>query len=180
MAEVREFQREAFYLGPGGWPGTAGGALSMGQLIPSSPIGGTILRSISFPSVHVSVGAPAVGTPPEGWWMEADFQWFIWYSDTATTSPPAFGHDPSTLFCGTLTPTLVPSPSLPTAYYVTWRGPSTGFQSHGQRKAPAGQPVYMNSGMRWEDPLSGLDSGLFSNFSVTVRTTDVCVFGMEV
>lgn len=180
MAEVINIQRGSHRVAPGSWPGGSGGAVRVGQLTPFAPVNGTILRTISFPSVHVSVGAPGVGTPPEDWWMQATMNWFIWASYSTSTTVPTFGHDGTVLYCGRLIPTLVASPSAPTEYYVRFEGPEQGFVTQGQRKAPSGDSIYVNTGLRWEDPLSGLDTGVFTNVSVDVRSTDIGIFGEQV
>lgn len=180
MAETINIQRGNFEVPPGSWPGGSGGSLNVGQLSPAVALQGTIRRTISFPSVHVSVGTPGTGTPPEDWWQQIVFNWFIYASYTASPSFPTFGHDASVLFCGKLQGRLVASPSQPTAYYVTFEGPPDGFMTEGQRKAPPGDDIYVNTGMRWDDPLDGLNSGLYSATSVYVRTTDICVFGEQI
>lgn len=180
MAETLNIQRGSFYVDPGSWPGGSGGALEVGQLSPTTATAGTIMRAISFPSVHVSVGAPGAGTPPEDWWMRATCNWFIWASFAFSTSVPTFGYDHAVLYVGRLTPILVASPSAPTEYYVRYEGPATGFQTKGKRRAPAGDPIVLNSGLRWEDPLGGMDTGTFTNVTVTVRTTDIGIFGEQI
>jgi hypothetical protein len=179
MAQIKQIQRGSFQVPPGSWPGGAGGALNVGQLAPLPNAGATVLRSISFPSVSVAVGSPTSFPPPEAWWMEAVFNWFIWTSDSPFTGPPTYGDEPSVLFVGKLHPTLVASPSSPSSYYVTFYGPENGFESKGQRHATGSDPIYLNTGMRWEDPLGGLDSAIYPSASVYVRSTDICVFGVS-
>jgi|SRR3954462_1441121 hypothetical protein len=179
MAEIKQIQRGSFEVTPGSWPGGSGGVLNVGQLEPTPNVGPTILRSVSFPSVHVAVGSPGTGTPPEGWWWRATFNWFIWASESSSTSPPIYGEDSGCLFLGRLIPRLVASPSVPDSYYVTFEGPATGFESKGQRHASGGNPIYMNTGLRWEDPLGGLDEAVFPSSSVSVRSVDICVFGVS-
>lgn len=180
MAELREIWREEHVLLPGAWPGGAGGDVVVGTTTDLSHTGTTILRSISFPSVRVAVGAPAAGTPPEAWWTQATLNWVLWFDTDSATGVPPFGYEPSVLYTGTLTPTLVASPSAPTEYYVYYRGPEQGFQSKGQRKAPHGSYAYLCTGLRWTDPLLGLDTGIYGNVSVTVATTDIVVLGIPV
>lgn len=180
MAELREIWRQEHVLLPGSWPGGSGGDVVVGTTTNIFATGTTILRSISFPSVRVSVGAPAVGTPPEGWWLQATMNWIMWYDTDSATGVPPFGYEPSVLYTGTLTPTFVASASAPTEYSVIYRGASRGFESRGQRKAPAGSNAYLCTGLRWTDPLQGLDSAIFPNVSVTVATTDIVVLGIPV
>ena len=180
MALTRQVQRGSFLVPGGSWPGGTSGSLNVGQLSPSTATAGTILRSISFPAVSVDVGTPGTGTPPEGWWQQVCIDWFIYASFTFSPSFPTYGSDSSVLLCGKLYPTLVASPSQPTAYYVRFTGPAGGFESEGQRKAPAGLPIVMNTGMRWDDPAGGMDVGTFPAASVVVRSTDICVFGERI
>lgn len=180
MAITRQVQRGSFLVAGGSWVGGLSGSLHVGQLSPSIATAGTILRSISFPSVNVEVGSPGTGTPPEGWWSQITMTWFIWAQFTFTPSFPTFGADSSVLLAGRLYPTLVASPSSPTSYYVNFRGPAEGFESEGQRKAPAGLPIVMNTGLWFEDPLQGLDTSVYTAFEVTTRTTDICVFGERI
>jgi hypothetical protein len=179
MAELKQIRRGSFEVPPGSWPGTAFGVLNVGQLEPSPTANATILRSISFPSVHVAVGAPGTGTPGEAWWYRSTFNWFIWASNSLLTGPPTYGVEPDCLFLGRLKPTLIASPSEPTSYVVTFEGPDNGFQTKGQRHATGGDPIYLNTGMRWEDPTGGLDSSTFPAVSVSVRSVDICVFGVS-
>lgn len=112
--------------------------------------------------------------------MQATFNWFIWASFSSVTAVPSFGYDNTVLYCGRLIPTLVASPSAPTGYYVRYEGPATGFESKGQRKASGGASIYLNTGMRWEDPLGGLNTSSFSAFNVYVRSTDIGIFGEQI
>lgn len=176
MADDPQWQRGDHSVVPGSWVGGTTGYLTVGELYPSPPQGAAIERSISFPSVTVTVGAPGAGTPAEGWWTQIVINWFIWSAHSLGTSPPNYGDDPDVLFLGKLYPTLVASPSAPTEYYVVFKGPDTGFQSHGKRRAPAGTPQVMCTGMRWEDPLNGLDPVANPSMAVYTRSTDICLF----
>lgn len=178
MAEPKVVTRSAVTLDPGDWPGGAGGSLRVNTT--EGPTAGTasLLRTISFPSLYVAVGAPGAGTPPEAWWVRAKFEWFMWVSETTGSTVPAFGVNTDVVYTGRLQPRLVASPSTPTEYYVTFEGPDKGFESRAQRKGPATEPFYLNTGLRWSDPLGGLDTSTWADVSVTTSTLDVTVWGI--
>lgn len=178
MTEIKRIERGTFFVPPAAWPGGSGGLLRVGTLSPPGAANGTLIRSISFPSVRVAVGAPPFSVPPEQWWSQVTINWFMHAAPYDTGTVPSYGLDPSVVFLGRLEPTLVASPSEPAAYYVNYEGPRDGFQSHGQRRATGGDLIYLLTSMRWEDPLGGLDSSLYTGVSVSVRSTDVAVFGV--
>lgn len=178
MAELREVTRESFYVPPTDWSGGTGGVLNVGQLQVPSSAQGTLLRSLSFPSVRVSATDPSVSGPPDQWWLAATLHWVMWVSDSSTTSPPGYLDEPSVLLMGKLQPTMVASTVLSDTYYVKWEGPPDGFESKAQRKSANPGTIFYNSGLRWEDPLEGLNESLYVGVNVYTRSLDVAIWGL--
>lgn len=180
MPETHETRRDTFLVDPSGWPGGVGGSLVVGTLTPTFPTNGTLLRAVSFPSVHVEVGPPGSSTPPQNWWSEACFDWFMWADNLEISPIPSYGFDPVVVHSSRLIPTLVADPTGTMGYYVSFEGAEQGFESRSQRKVATGEDIFSHSGMRWEDPMGGLNYATYASVRVTTRTLDIAVFGINV